>query len=56
MNERIASYYGVPKDLLELAEGRVPDDIVEILRANPKELTRLRENYGPPDVMESGSE
>lgn len=43
---RAANYYDVPQELLALAEGKVPDDIVEIIRAHPDLITRLRSEYG----------
>ncbi|WP_432902030.1 helix-turn-helix domain-containing protein [Micromonospora matsumotoense] len=43
---RLSSYYGVPSDILALNEGSVPADILEILKAHPEELSRLRREYG----------
>lgn len=42
---KLASYYGVSPEVIELAEGFVPRDIVEILRKNPHEVDRLRARY-----------
>lgn len=43
--ERIADYYGVSADVVALAEGRVPEDVLLILTAHPDELERLRAKY-----------
>jgi transcriptional regulator with XRE-family HTH domain len=43
---KAAEYYGVQPDRVDLAEGRVPRDIVAILRAHPELLDRLRAEYG----------
>lgn len=43
--KRIADYYGVSADVVALAEGRVPEDVVLILAEHPDELERLREKY-----------
>lgn len=45
LSQRIANYYGVSPEAIELAEGRVPADIVAILSEHPEELIRLRELY-----------
>jgi transcriptional regulator with XRE-family HTH domain len=42
---RIANYYGVSHDLIALAEGKLPEDIIGILRDHPEELARLRAAY-----------
>ncbi len=46
VRDRLAAYYGVPADVLTLAEGGLPSDVVEILRAHPEEIQRLRNSYG----------
>ena len=46
VERRITSHYGVPKDLLDLAAGRVPVDVLEILRLHPEVLDELRVRYG----------
>lgn len=43
ITERVAKYYGVSSDLVLLAEGRLPDDVREILQKHPELLDRLRE-------------
>jgi hypothetical protein len=45
VGRRLASYYGVAPELIELAEGRVPADILEILREHPEEMDRLRRTH-----------
>lgn len=47
MSQKLSSYYGVPTDLICLAQGDVPIDIVEILRSHPESLDDLRQRYGP---------
>jgi transcriptional regulator with XRE-family HTH domain len=43
---RLSEYYKVPPEVISLAQGNVPADIVEILRAHPSEIDRLRREYG----------
>jgi transcriptional regulator with XRE-family HTH domain len=47
VSQRLSSYYGVSADLICLAHGDVPIDIVEILRAHPESMDDLRQRYGP---------
>lgn len=42
---KLATYYGISKELVELADGRIPEDIVKILQDHPEELDRIRANY-----------
>jgi transcriptional regulator with XRE-family HTH domain len=42
---RIARFYGVSPEILALAEGVVPQDVIVILQENPHELDRLRRRY-----------
>lgn len=46
VSERLSSYYGVPADIISLAQGDVPPDIVQILRTHPEEIEHLRRRYG----------
>lgn len=46
VSERLSSYYGVPADIICLAQGDVPADIVQIFRAHPEEIEHLRRRYG----------
>ncbi len=45
LQRRAAKYYDVPPELLGLAEGRVPPDIVGILQEHPDLLEKLRAEY-----------
>jgi transcriptional regulator with XRE-family HTH domain len=47
MSERIATYYGIDTDTVQLAEGHVPISIARILLEHPEELARLRRLYPP---------
>ena len=42
----MAAYYMRSPDEVLLAAGKVPDDIVEILRSNPVLVDELRQRYG----------
>ncbi|MFF5293018.1 helix-turn-helix domain-containing protein [Paractinoplanes globisporus] len=46
VGRRLAEYYGISLELLDLLEGRIPPDVVEILINHPEEITYLREKYG----------
>lgn len=46
MSDRLSKYYDVPADVIALMSGTIPDDIIEILKANPELITRLRSEYG----------
>lgn len=43
---RLSQYYNVPAELVELAQGHAPADVVAILQQHPEEIDRLRETYG----------
>lgn len=45
---RMAKYYGVEEDLVALAEGRVPEDVLAILQARPDLLDLIREKAAKP--------
>ncbi|MFB9311651.1 helix-turn-helix domain-containing protein [Nocardioides plantarum] len=49
MPERLATYYGVPAEVIALAQGEVPEDIVRILQQHPDELDELRSRYASDD-------
>ena len=51
MPERLATYYGVPAEIIALAQGEVPEDIVRILQEHPEGLDDLRSRY-PREVRE----
>ncbi len=42
---RLSEYYDVPAEVISLAQGQLPPDIVSILREHPEELERLRSKY-----------
>ena len=44
--QRLSDYYSVPAEIVDLARGQAPADIMAILRAHPEEIDRLREAYG----------
>lgn len=52
LGQRIARYYGVEPELLNLAEGRVPPDIVDILRRHPDLIEDIRSRYRNPEVYD----
>jgi transcriptional regulator with XRE-family HTH domain len=43
--EKIAQYYGVSEDVIALADGRVPEDVLHILMEHPEELELIRAKY-----------
>ncbi len=45
VSKRISDYYGIPEEVLTLAEGRLPEDIQAILLRHPEELNRLRRDH-----------
>lgn len=46
LEARVSAYYNLDRDLLDLAAGRVPADVVAILRNHPDVLDELRREYG----------
>jgi transcriptional regulator with XRE-family HTH domain len=46
MLARAAAYYEVPRELLALSRGNVPDDVVAILQRHPELLDELRRRHG----------
>ena len=45
MRPRLARYYNVEEDLIALASGEVPGDVLEILRDHPELIARIRQEY-----------
>ena len=45
LSEKVAEYYGVDRDLVYLNDGRIPSDVLEILKSHPEVLTELRQRY-----------
>lgn len=43
--QKISEYYHVSAEVINLSQGLLPDDVVQILRAHPEEILRLREKY-----------
>ena len=46
MTRRAADYYDVPREALSLAQGTVPEDVLEILARHPEAVDELRRKYG----------
>lgn len=46
VSERLSSYYGVSSDVIALAQGEIPVDIVRILQQHPEEIENLRNRHG----------
>jgi transcriptional regulator with XRE-family HTH domain len=46
MSQRVAGYYGVSPDVVMMTEGRVPDDVIAILRHHPELIDQMRKRYG----------
>ncbi len=46
LQDRASDYYGVPRELMHLAAGDLPEDVVEILRKHPEAIDDLRHRYG----------
>ena len=46
MTDRLSHYYGVPAEVIALAQGDIPMDVVRILQAHPEEIERLRGAFG----------
>jgi transcriptional regulator with XRE-family HTH domain len=56
VSERIATYYGVPAEVIALAYGDVPRDVIRILQAHPELIERLRDEYGNEDDTEDDNQ
>ena len=48
LRDRAADYYGYSPELIDLAQGRLPDDIMEILQRHPGLLEELRSRFDTP--------
>src|SRR3546814_88188 len=46
VRDRATSHYELDRDLLALAAGDVPEDVLAILQRHPEVLGELRERYG----------
>jgi transcriptional regulator with XRE-family HTH domain len=52
--ERIAKYFNYDRNRLLLAAGKVPPEVLRILRENPDEAIEfLRKHFGEPDAPRS---
>jgi transcriptional regulator with XRE-family HTH domain len=48
--ERVAEYFGFDRDALLLSAGKVPEDILQILRSHPSDAVAfLRRQFGETD-------
>ena len=45
LTDKVANYYGVNAELVQLEEGRIPSDILGILNTHPEVLRELRERF-----------
>jgi transcriptional regulator with XRE-family HTH domain len=45
--KRASEYYAVPRELLALSHGEVPEDVVALLQRHPEVIEELRKRYGP---------
>lgn len=43
---RLAAYYDVEPEVIEVASGQLPADVVGILQSNPDAIELLRKRYG----------
>ena len=46
IQNRLAAYYEVEPEVIEVASGELPADIVQILQDNPAAIEVLRRQYG----------
>jgi transcriptional regulator with XRE-family HTH domain len=46
IQHRLAAYYEVEPEVIEVAIGQLPPDVVQILQAHPDAIEQLREKYG----------
>ena len=49
LRDRVADYYSYSPELIDLAQGRLPADILEILQQHPDLLGELRSRFGAND-------
>jgi transcriptional regulator with XRE-family HTH domain len=55
LGERVANYYGVSSEMISLSEGRLPQDLAEILLSHPEEIDRLRAQFGRDEPRDDDS-
>lgn len=46
VRERLADYYDVAPEVVAVASGNLPDDVIEILQRNPELIEELRGRFG----------
>jgi HTH-type transcriptional regulator, competence development regulator len=46
IQNRLAAYYEVEPEVIEVATGQLPSDVVQILQGNPGAIEELRKRYG----------
>lgn len=46
IQSRLAAYYEVEPEVIEVASGQLPPDVVRILQNNPEAIETLRKRYG----------
>jgi transcriptional regulator with XRE-family HTH domain len=48
IQHRLAAYYEVEPEVIEVASGQLPADVVQILQTHPDAIESLRKRYGTP--------
>jgi len=48
VQERLANYYDVEPEVLAIADGDLPRDVIRILQRHPELIDELRTRFGPP--------
>ena len=48
VQERLADYYDVEPEVVAVASGELPEDIIEILQRHPELLEELRDRFVAP--------
>lgn len=46
LRERVADYYSYSPEMIDLAQGKIPEDILTILQGHPGLLSELRSRFG----------
>lgn len=46
IQDRLAAYYEVEPEVIRIASGQFPADVVQILQDNPEAMDLLRKKYG----------
>lgn len=45
LTARVAKYYGVAEEQLAMAEGRLPEDVLAIIKSHPEVIEELRKRF-----------